>query len=107
LSVEQRKRVKNYINECLSDKIFIDSLAELLHLSPFHFARMFKQSFGDSPANYVIRQRVELAKQMFSGNAGLSYIAAECGFTYQSHFNNYFKKHMGVTPSVYRKLLCA
>jgi AraC family transcriptional regulator len=89
----------------LGQKLTLDDLAEKLQLSPFHFARMFKQSVGDSPANYVIRQRVKLAKTLLSGKEDLSFIALECGFCHQSHFINHFKKKVGVTPAKYRNIL--
>ena len=105
LSLYQRKRMKTYIKENLSEKLTIELLAELIHLSPFHFARMFKESFGDSPANFIIRQRITLSKDLLRSNLDLCDIASECGFSHQSHFNNYFKKNVGVTPAVYRKLI--
>ncbi len=105
LSPSQRQRVKTFIKDNLAEKITLASLADLLHLSPFHFARMFKESFGDSPANFVIRQRIERAKDFLKSNATLTFIANECGFSHQSHFNNYFKKHTGITPAAYRQLI--
>lgn len=105
LSATHRMLIKSYIKKHLGQKLTLEDLAAILHLSPFHFARMFKQSFGDSPANYIIRQRVELAKMLLSGKEDLSFIALECGFCHQSHFINYFKKVVGVTPSKYRNIL--
>lgn len=105
LSPIHRQKIKVYIKKRLETKMTLESLANLLHLSPFHFARMFKQSFGDSPANFIIRQRIELAKELLKGNTPLSYIALECGFSHQSHLNNHFKKHFNVTPALYRKLI--
>lgn len=105
LSASHRVLIKHHIHQHLEQKLTLESLAELVHLSPFHFARMFKQSFGDSPANYIIRQRIERAKALLKSDQPLSQLAVQCGFSHQSHLSNYFKKQTGVTPANYRALL--
>jgi len=105
LSSAHRILIKSYIKGHLAHKLNLEELAQKLHLSPFHFARMFKHSFGDSPAQYIIRERVKLAKLLLAGKEDLTFIALECGFCHQSHFINHFKKEVGVTPAKYRKLL--
>jgi AraC family transcriptional regulator len=105
LSPTHRTLIKSYIKSHLGQKLTLEDLAAKLQLSPFHFARMFKQSFGDSPAKYVIRQRVELAKTLLAGKEDSSFVALECGFCHQSHFINHFKKEVGVTPAKYRNIL--
>lgn len=102
LSKLQRNLIKNHIHERLSEKVTIDELASVLHMSAYHFARSFKLSFGDSPANYIIRSRIEKAKVMLKNQNNIASLAIDCGFSHQSHLTNYFKKHMGVTPAQYR-----
>lgn len=104
LSSEQRKVLKSYIYDKLSDKITLDDLATSLNMSTYHFARIFKLSFGDSPANYIIRTRIDKAKDLLKSKKGLTEIAFECGFSHHSHFNNYFKKLIGITPAKYRSI---
>ncbi len=104
LSPSDRKKIKTFIRHSLNEKLSICLLAEQVHLSPYHFAKMFKLSFGDSPANYIIRQRNLHAQQLLAGSQGIAEIAHKCGFTHQSHFTNSFKKQFGVTPTRYRKL---
>lgn len=105
LSPQDRRTIKTYILNNLGDKLSIEMLAAKLALSPYHFARMFKLSFGDSPADYILRHRVEWAKGLLKGQSPLTDIALRCGFSHQSHFSNYFKKFCGVTPAKYRKML--
>lgn len=105
LSPSHRGFIKAYIRDHLDARLTLEHLAAQLNLSPFHFARMFKRSFGDTPASYIVRQRVEQSKLMLNNDLPLSHIALECGFTHQSHYHNYFKKLTGVTPLKYRKLL--
>jgi AraC family transcriptional regulator len=60
---------------------------------------LFKQSLGITPHQYVIRQRVERARQLIQqGELGLADIALKCGFANQGHLNRHFKRLTGVTP---------
>jgi AraC family transcriptional regulator len=75
-------------------------LAAVARLSPFHFARQFKEATGLPPHQYVISRRVERAKQLLQEGAELSLaeVAAHVGFSDQSQFSHHFKRHVGVTP---------
>ncbi|NJS10840.1 MAG: helix-turn-helix transcriptional regulator, partial [Microcoleus sp. CSU_2_2] len=71
-------------------------------ISSYHFCRLFKQSTGFSPHQYVIQQRVERAKQLLrQGQMSIGEIAIACGFSHQSHFNRHFKRLTGVTPKTW------
>nr|WP_058998923.1 helix-turn-helix transcriptional regulator [Leptolyngbya sp. NIES-2104] len=73
-------------------------------MSPHHFSRLFKQSTGLSPHQYVIRCRVERAKQLLlKGEMTIAEVAATVGFYDQSHFAHYFRRLMGVTPKALLK----
>ncbi|MDJ0659318.1 MAG: AraC family transcriptional regulator [Crocosphaera sp.] len=89
----------NYIEAHLTENLSLETIANYLGISRYHFCRIFKQSMGLSPHQYVIQQRVEKAKRMLrEGNLSISDIAYACGFAHQSHFNYHFKKLTGVTP---------
>ena len=105
LSPLHLKQTKTIINEQLQDKLTIDKLANTLGLSPFHFARMFKLSLGESPAQFISRSRIERVKQLLKTTASLSDISFQTGFSQQSHMTSQFKKLTGMTPAHYRKLL--
>lgn len=90
-----------YINDSLDQDLNLADLAAIVQMSPFHFARLFKQSTGLAPHQFVIRCRVERAKELLMrGEMAIADIAAEVGFANQSHLNRHFKRIVGFTPKV-------
>jgi AraC family transcriptional regulator len=101
----QVAKVKLYVEAHLSDDITCPELATLVRLSPSHFSRAFKVSFGCSPHAYVVAQRLDQAKAlMLSTEAPLCEVALVCGFADQSHFSTKFHRAVGRTPSAWRRL---
>jgi len=104
----QIRRIKTHIESNLDGTIRVKELAELVRLSPFHFCRAFRDSFGNSPHGFVMRQRVERAQGlMLTTNASLGQIAADCGLADQAHFNKLFRRFVGESPGVWRRARCA
>lgn len=105
LSNRQLKQIIDYIQAHLDQEIRLTDLAELLGISRYYFSRLFRQSMGLSPYQYVIHQRVEKAKLMLRGKRqmAIAEIALACGFTHQSHLNKVFQRFMGMTPKAYRR----
>ncbi|MGG5836198.1 helix-turn-helix domain-containing protein [Huaxiibacter chinensis] len=92
-----------YIDANLSQPLTLDELAQQAALSEYHFARMFRQSMGRAPHQYVMQQRLEKAKALVLANElPLTEIALACGFSSASHFSNRFKVATGFTPSQLR-----
>jgi AraC family transcriptional regulator len=105
LSFLQLRKVLDYIQNHLHETISLDSLAMSLDLSIYYFCRLFKKSTGLSPYQYVIRCRVERAKELLQeSDLNLAEIATNCGFFDQSHFNRHFKNWTGVTPKQFLNL---
>ncbi|MEM0982028.1 MAG: AraC family transcriptional regulator [Cyanobacteria bacterium P01_H01_bin.58] len=103
LPTYQLNQVLDYIDAGLAGEIKLAKLAGLLNMSPFHFGRMFKQSMGISPHQYVIQQRLERAKHLLKhSDRTIIDIALECGFNSHSHLSKQFRKVMGVTPRTFR-----
>ncbi len=75
-----------------------------MRLSPFHFARLFKQSFGEPPHRYVTRRRIERAKHMLArGERSVAEIGFDVGFGESSSFTAAFRKMTGTTPARFRR----
>ena len=98
------RAVIEYIHEHLDAELSLDHLAAVAHVSPYHFARLFKSSTGLPPHQYVIARRVERAKELLRerDRPPLAEVATEVGFADQSHFTRHFKRLVGVTPRRFR-----
>jgi AraC family transcriptional regulator len=100
----QEKRVAQYIEEHLSEDISLATLADVARLSPYHFVRAFKQSFGLPPHRYMSRLRVEQAKALLANPAvSVTQVGFNLGFSETSSFTTTFRKHTGLTPTAYRR----
>jgi AraC family transcriptional regulator len=97
------KRVRAFIAEHMAEELHVNRLAVEAKLSPFHFARMFKLTTGQTPHLYVLMQRVERAKALLcDSETALIDIAAHTGFRTQGHFTGVFRRYTGLTPRAFR-----
>ena len=103
LAQHKLSQVKEYIAGNLASPLLVADLAKHVHLSPFHFARLFKQSTGQPPHLYVLLQRVQVAKRLLQEtDIALRDVAVRTGFRTQGHFTGVFHRYAGVTPRAYR-----
>jgi AraC family transcriptional regulator len=83
------------------------SLAEVaaeVGVAPVRLARAFRRSYGESPGNYVRRERIRVAcERLAAGDASLAALATELGFFDQSHFTRVFRSQLGVTPGAWQR----
>lgn len=94
------RRVREYIIAHLDEPMNIVTLAKVSSHSPFHFTRMFAQSVGMTPHQYVVRLRLQRAFQLIrESRVGLAHIAAATGFADQAHMSRWFRRVYGVAPS--------
>lgn len=100
----QIRKVRMHLESNLSAKISTQDLASIAGLSPFHFSRAFRDSFGDSPHRYLLRRRIEHSQGlMLTTKASLADIALECGLVDQPHFGKLFRRLVGESPGVWRR----
>jgi len=106
LSGWQRKKVADFIEEHLAEEVRLSALAGLVDLSPYHFARAFKQSFGVPPHRYHVGRRIERAKTLLAEQERpVTEIALILGFAETSSFSATFRKTTGTSPTAFRRSL--
>ena len=100
------RRISEYIDNNIEQRITVEVLANLACLSVSYFVRAFKQSNGVTPHEYLMRRRVQLTIKLLSDtDMPLSEIAHAAGFVDQSHFARRFRQHVGMSPRDYRWLI--
>jgi AraC family transcriptional regulator len=103
LPIRQLRKVEDHVREHLAEEVPVERLAELVELSPFHFSRVFKESTGMSPLQFVVRERITRAQQLIRETSrSLIEIALDVGYTSPSHFAQVFRRLVGVTPTEFR-----
>ena len=94
----------DYIQAHLAEDVSLEAIAAELGMSQYYFARLFKQSTGYSPYQYVIKRRIERAKElMMQEQQSIVNVALQVGFASQSQFGRHFKHLTGVTPKQFLK----
>jgi AraC family transcriptional regulator len=98
------RRIKELVHAKMEDDLSLDEMAQSIGLSTAHFARMFRKSTGETPHQFVLRQRIERAKAMLRApGARVLDVAVACGFKTQQHFAQVFCDVCGVSPTQYRR----
>jgi len=98
LSSHQIKTVIDYVKSSIHGVVTLEELAACIHLSVFHFSRLFKNTVGVSPYQFVLRMKIEYAKKLIKRKDSIGEIAYGLGFTDSAHFCNAFKKFTGWSP---------
>ena len=98
----QRKRVLEFIEEHLSEAISLSTLSAVAQLSPYHFARLFKQTFGMPPHRFHMNRRDERAKVLLA-NRSVTEVALAVGYAETSSFSSGFRRATGMSPTEFRR----
>ncbi len=105
-NVLRLRPVMEYIEENYREKIYIDDLADKLMVSPDYFTRMFKESIGKTPIDYINGLRINRALELLENpRFSVAAVAEEIGFCNPNYFHKIFKQYMDVSPIAYRKAL--
>ena len=100
---ENLRMVIAYIDDHLAEKLSLKKMAEIAIISPYYFAKLFKQSTGVTLNQYITNRRMEKAKDLLRLQVySVIEIAKLVGIRSQSHFNKVFRKYTGITPKAYR-----
>ena len=98
------RRIKELVRAKMEDDLSLDEMAQSVGLSTAHFARMFRKSTGETPHQFVLRQRLERAQAMLRApDARVLDVAVACGFKTQQHFAQVFRDAWRVSPTEYRQ----
>lgn len=106
LSAPRLRRALETIHASLDQSLRLETVAAELGLNVYYFSRLFRQSMGISPYQYVLQQRIDKAKRLLK-NAELSIaeVAMDCGFSSPSHLARHFRRATGMSPKTYRQQL--
>jgi AraC family transcriptional regulator len=100
----QQRTVLEFIEENLAETISLTTLARFIQLSPYHFCRAFKESFGLPPHRYHTSRRIERAKALLANpRVSVTHIGMAVGLSETSSFTAVFRKTTGMTPTEYRR----
>ncbi|MGP4845272.1 helix-turn-helix transcriptional regulator [Marinobacter sp. 1Y8] len=103
LARQHRQLLQERIHASLDQPLTLETMAGWINLSPYHFARLFRATFGCAPYQYVQEQRLTRARELLRGrHHKITAIALTCGFGDHSQFTRAFRKRFGITPSAYR-----
>jgi AraC family transcriptional regulator len=98
------RRATEFIEESLADDLSLAEIARAADLSPYHFARAFKQSTGLTPLRYLMERRIERARHLLADTElPIVEVSYKVGFKSQSHFTTIFRRLTATTPRAYRK----
>ena len=97
---------RDYIADNYQAPLSLPDMAKCSFMSPYHFLRVFKQVYGETPNEFMMRLRIEKAKNMLiTENLRVSEICEKVGYVSLGSFSSLFLKQVGMAPTVYRRRL--
>ena len=104
LAPARLRRVTELVHAKIEHDLRLDEMAQSVGLSTAHFSNMFRKSTGESPHQFVLRQRIGRAKEMLrNAEARVLDVAVACGFKTQQHFARVFRRMCGTSPTEFRQ----
>lgn len=99
----QLRRARDLADRCFAEPLDLAALAAAAHLSKYHFAREFAATYGETPAGYLTRRRIERAQDLLrSANLTVTEICMLVGFSSVGSFSSRFRELVGESPTQYR-----
>ena len=96
--------IRNYLNENYTEKISLDLIAKNMYLSSAYISKIFKEETGEAPINYLIKLRLEKAKEQLErkDDTSIKLVSTNVGYDDVYYFSKLFKKYYGMSPMNYR-----
>jgi AraC-like DNA-binding protein len=105
LSSNALARIDKLVERRMDSKLALPEMAREVNMSVSNFVRLFKRSTGDSPGQYLIKKRIHKSKSLLiNSELRIGEVAYSVGFSNQGHFDLFFKRSVGMTPSEYRAM---
>jgi AraC family transcriptional regulator len=101
----EARQLREYTHANLDHALSLSDLAETVQCSPRQFSRIFSNTFGMTPHQYILNERVAQSKELIAKGRMLVDIAIKLGFANQSHFSGAFRKVTGMPPGQFRRSL--
>jgi AraC-like DNA-binding protein len=99
----QLRRARDLADRCFAEPIDLDAFAASAHMSKYHFVREFAATYGETPARYLARRRIERAQDLLrSANLTVTEVCMLVGYTSVGSFSSRFRQLVGETPTEYR-----
>lgn len=91
----------------IQEKLSLDRIANSANLSKYHFSRIFKETSGCSPMQYLAMLRIRLSIELMQNtDYNMTEISEACGFSAPNYFNKAFKDYVKTTPYQYKTQYC-
>ena len=104
---ERLCRARTFIDECYDLPLNLDQISKQACLSRYHFLRLFREAFATTPHQYLMRRRIEKAKELLrSRRLSVTDVCFEVGFQSLGSFSTLFRKRVGDAPINYRERQC-
>ena len=101
---DQMRRARDLLHVRMADDISMEELATYSGIDRYRLTRQFKKAFGQSPHAYLVRLRLRTARGLLATGMAPSKVAAEVGFSDQSHMGVWFRRAYRLTPAAYQRL---
>jgi len=97
-------RARDLVDSAYAEPLDLDALARAAHVSPRHFSRSFRRTFGETPHQYLLTRRLERARHLLrTTDLQVGEVCLAVGFTSVGSFTSTFRRRVGVAPTAYRR----